>query len=427
MEEKLVDATGPGERSGHRPFWRPTAGLGPGLLVTAAFIGPGTVTTASKAGAAYGLVLLWTVVFATAATIILQEMAARLGLVTRLGLGDVIRTTFNQPLLRWAVLALLLLAILFGNAAYQTGNLMGASLGLEMLGGATADTWVFAVTVVAALLLWTGAYRLIERVLVALVVVMSAVFVATAVIVRPDLAALAEGILRPAVPAGSLVVVIGMIGTTVVPYNLFLHASTVQQRWSASQPLAESLAAARRDTVLSITLGGAVTMSIVVTGAAAAQGQPVDSAAAMARQLEPLLGGSAARTLFAVGLFAAGMTSAVTAPLAAAYAAAGALGWNADLKSLPLRLVWLTVLATGAILAIALGRSPTETILIAQVANGLLLPIIAVLLLVSLNRAALLGPYANKLTTNLLGAAVALVATGLGLYHVLSRFRLFDL
>ena len=109
--------------------------LGPGLLVTAAFIGPGTVTTASVAGASTGYAILWAIVFSIVATIVLQEMSARLGVVSREGLGEALRTTFNNPAIKLAAIVLVVAAIGFGNAAFETGNITGAALGLETLSG----------------------------------------------------------------------------------------------------------------------------------------------------------------------------------------------------------------------------------------------------------------------------------------------------
>jgi len=115
--------------------------FGPGLLVTAAFIGPGTITTASKDGASFGFALLWTVLFATAATIVFQEMSARLGLVTRQGLGEAIHTTFEHKAIRWACCGLVAAAIGFGNAAYETGNITGAAIGLSVLSNVSTQAW----------------------------------------------------------------------------------------------------------------------------------------------------------------------------------------------------------------------------------------------------------------------------------------------
>ncbi len=399
--------------------------FGPGFLVTAAFIGPGTVTTASQAGAGYGVALLWAVVFATIATIVLQEMSARLGLVTRAGLGEALRTTFAHPALRAAAAVLVVGAIAFGNAAFQMGNIMGTAIGLELLTGAPMRICGLLVGVAAALLLSFGRYLLIERLLTGLVALMGCTFLITAIVARPDWNALAAGLWQPVIPAGSAILVVGLIGTTVVPYNLFLHASAVQEKWPAALPLRQSLRAARIDSAVSITAGGLITMAILVTASAlhASGGGRVDmdSAAAMAAQLEPLLGAKA-KACFALGLIAAGFTSALTAPLAAAYATAGVLGFSGDTRSAKFRAVWVAILAIGTLLAL-LGTRPVQAIIVAQVVNGVLLPVVAVFLLIVVNRRRLLGEHRNRAAANLLGGLVVLVAAALGVFQVLKALH----
>jgi manganese transport protein len=389
--------------------WR----VGPGAVVAAAFIGPGTVTTATLAGAAHGYELLWALTFSLLATLILQEMAARLGLVTGAGLGEAIRRRFTTPIARMVAVSLVIAAIAFGNAAYETGNLLGAALGAEAVWGGAPRTWAIAAGLVAYLLLRTGSYRVVERVLVTLVALMALTFLLTAALVRPPLGPLLTGLFVPTVPGGAgMLYVAGLIGTTVVPYNLFLHASAVQEKWSGP----EDLPAARLDLGLSILLGAMVSMAIVATSAAMAQradGVAITGAADMALQLEPLLG-AGARVFFAVGLLAAGLTSAITAPLAAAYATAGALGWPRDLTDRRLRGVWMTVLAAGIVFA-GLGVRPVPAILFAQVANGILLPAIAIFLLLGVNDRRWMGDRANGLPMNIAGGAVVVVALGLGL------------
>lgn len=395
----------------------PFRSLGPGLLVTAAFIGPGTVTTASLAGARFGFDLMWAVAFAVAATIVLQEMSARVGLVSGAGLGEAVRSMFRAPALRGASAALVIVAIGLGNAAYQAGNITGASMGLDAVVGGGLRVWTLAVIGMTLVLLAAGRYRFIERILIALVALMSVVFVITACMVRPRFSEVASGLLEPSIPEGSLTTVIALIGTTVVPYNLFLHASSVRQKWPAGIPREEALRASRIDTVVSISLGGLITVAILVAAAGAfSRGTSLKDAAAMARQLEPLLG-PAATAFFAVGLFAAGVTSAITAPLAAAYAVAGIMGWPPHLRDARLRGVWLAVLLIGAIFAFT-GRQPVETIQFAQAANGLLLPVIAVLLLVAVNRSDLMGEHRNRALSNVAGVVVVAVAAGLGLYKL---------
>lgn len=395
--------------------------LGPGLLVTAAFIGPGTVTTASVAGADFGFALVWALVFSIVAAIVLQEMSARLGIVTRQGLGEALRTTFHSRAVTVIVIALVISAIAFGNAAFQTGNLIGAGLGLEALAGGSFQVWAVALGAVAFLLLFSGTYRWIERAVIGLVAVMSVVFIVTAVVVRPDLSELLGGLV-PRVPSGATVAVVALIGTTVVPYNLFLHASLVREKWTEHTPVTTALREARSDTYLSIGLGGLITLAIVTTAATVvfARGASIEDTADMAAQMEPLLG-PAADAFFAIGLCAAGLTSAITAPLAAAYAASGALGWKPDLTSMRFRAVWAIVLAFGTVLA-AIGEDPVAAIVFAQAANGLLLPLIAVFLLVVANRGDLLGEHRNRAGRNAIGVTVVLVAAGLGLFNVLSAF-----
>ncbi len=393
--------------------------MGPGLLVAAAFIGPGTVTTASVVGASTGYALLWALVFSIFATIILQEMSARLGVVSREGLGEALRTTFDNPVFKVVAVLLVVAAIAFGNAAFETGNIIGASLGLQAILGLSMQVWAVIIGIGAFALLASGAYRVIERALVALVIVMSIVFLVTAIMVRPNVGDFLGGVFTPSIPPGSLVTVIALIGTTVVPYNLFLHASSVQEKWPESVPTRQALAESRTDTILAIILGGLITLAIVSTAAAAffGSGTQIESAGQMAEQLEPLLG-PAAKYFFALGLLAAGLTSAITAPLAAAYATSGALGWERNLRSRPFQAVWAIIIIVGTIFAVV-GTSPVAAIVFAQAANGVLLPVVAVFLLIVMNRSDLLREYRNGTVANILGAVVVLIVAGFGIFQIL--------
>jgi Mn2+/Fe2+ NRAMP family transporter len=390
-------------------------------MVMAAFIGPGTVITASKAGAQYGFALMWTLLFSVLATLVLQEMAARLGLVTGKGLSQALRTSFNNRFFRLLAIALVILAIGFGNAAYESGNISGASMGLEAITPVSANLWALVVGGIAFALLSSGSYKVVETGLIVLVVVMSSVFLVTMVMVGPDFGAIFRGLTRPSLPPGSTLTVMALIGTTVVPYNLFLHSSSVREKWPASVPLDDALRESRRDSLLSIGLGGLITLAIVTTASAAFFGSDTTfSAATISQQLEPLLG-PAAKYFFAIGLLAAGLTSAITSPLAAAYAVAGALGWKVDLADGRFKLIWATVLGLG-MLAAALGTRPVSAIIFAQAANGFLLPIVAVYLLYVMNSRRLLGDYKNRWLSNIVGGLIVLVVSGLGIFKLLQAF-----
>ena len=393
--------------------------IGPGALVTAAFIGPGTVTACTIAGASFGLALVWALAFATFATIVLQEMSARLGAAGRRGLGQALAELFETSLWKSPLIALVGIALYMGNAAYEAGNLSGAALGIEAIAG--EGGWVFPASVViiavaASALLVSGSYRLIERALLLLVAIMALAFAATFAIVRPDLAALFAGMVRPSVPDGAMLTVIALIGTTVVPYNLFLHSSAARAKWSG----ADDLGAVRADTAIAIGLGGMIAILILSTSAASlfAAGIEVSSAGEMASQFEPLFG-SYSKYLLGVGLFAAGLTSTITAPLATGFAMTEILKIPGGQSSRAFKLIALSVIAVGAALALT-GTRPIEIIILAQFANGLLLPIIAGFLLYAVNRAELLGEHANGALANIRGFGVGLVAAGLGLRLVLA-------
>jgi NRAMP (natural resistance-associated macrophage protein)-like metal ion transporter len=383
--------------------------IGPAALVAAAFIGPGTVTTCTLAGAGFGYALIWALVFSVVACMLLQEMAARLGVVTQQGLGEVLKTQFKNPLLKAVVFVLVAVAIFIGNGAYEGGNIAGAALGLDALLPSVDFPWPWLIVAVAFLVLVQGSYQVLEKALISLVILMSVAFITTFVMTQPDVGALFSG-LSPQVPEGAWLTVIALVGTTVVPYNLFLHASAVKNKWHH----AEDLPQVRKDTVISIGMGGLISLAIISTAAAAFFGQQIqiNSAADMSVQLEPLLG-SWASICMGVGLFAAGISSAITAPLAAAYAIAGMLGLPSDGKDLRFKLAWAVVLFSGLMMSLS-GYKPITIIWFAQIANGILLPLLALFLLYVMNQSKLLGQYKNTWVHNVLGVLVILVTVFLG-------------
>lgn len=395
----------------HMPTRR-LSNIGPGLLVTAAFVGPGTIATASSAGAHFGYGLVWALLFSLFATTVLQEMALRQALVTRESLASNLRRTMQNRHAGRGMLILVIVAVGIGNAAYETGNLTGASMALNSVSALAPQHWSVILAGLAGVLIWRGRYRLLERVLIALVLMMSGVFVLCAFALLPS-AELVRGTLLDPFPSGSSLSVIALVGTTVVPYNLFLHASAANSKWQEGTPLEQSLSLARTDSALSITLGGLITLAILSTAAVTvfASGKTFDGLN-MARQLEPVLG-AAAQPLFAMGLFAAGLSSALTAPIAAGFAVSGALGRRADLAEPMCRGIALLVLLCGAVFAAA-GAKPLTAILFAQAANAILLPVVAGALLLMMNQRELLGDHINTVAANVMGLIVILVTVLLG-------------
>lgn len=394
--------------------------FGPGLLVTAAFIGPGTITSASIAGANFGFTLAWTLLFSVIVTISLQSMAARLGVATGQDLAQALRAHIHTPLFKIIAAILVISAIGVGSAAYEAGNLSGASLGLVgIFPEVNSQIWTPLIAIFSALLLYSGKHKVVESALIILVLLMSLVFISTLIIAAPPIEQLLKGFI-PSIPDGSMTTVLALIGTTIVPYNLFLHSGILAAKHDKNSDTDKVIKQTNLDTGISITLGGVITLAILSTASVAFYGTDAGkvSAANMASQLEPLLG-NAAQYFFAVGLFAAGLTSAITAPLAGAYAVCGMLGWSNDMKSRQFKWVALVILVFGATVA-SLRLDPIAVIIFAQAANGLLLPIVTFYLVWLVNQKAVMGKYTNSALVNLLTLPMLLLILGLSSYKLIN-------
>lgn len=378
--------------------------VGPGALVAAGFVGPGTVTTCTVSGASYGYTMLWALLFATVATIIFQEMAARIGIVTQEGLGENIRDRISHPVLKWIAIVIVIIAIFIGNTAYETGNITGGILGIQAVADVPMIPIVIVLGILAFVAMWAGSYKLVEKILTGIVIFMGLVFLITAFASPVDWGAVVAGLFTPTLPEGQagakgILTAVGLIGTTIVPYNLFLHASGAAERFKDPAQVSD----ARFDCVLSIGLGGIISMAILICAAANmhAAGITVTNGKDMAIALQPLLG-NWATVLIGIGLLAAGFSSAITAPLSAAYAVNGVLGWGKTLKDLQFKVVWMIVLVAGCLMAVVLGKSPTELILVAQAANAILLPIMAFFVMYVANGKSL-GKWRNHAFANICG------------------------
>lgn len=391
-------------------FKRRMKNIGPGAIVAAAIVGPGTVTTASNVGAQFGYALIWALIFSVMATMFLQEMVTRLGVITRKDLSTILREQFSHPVLKWLTICLIISAIVIGSAAYEAGNIVGGALGLSALTRLSTEIVAIIIGLMAGILLWIGKYKIIERVFIVLILTMTLSFVITAIVIQPELSAIITEGLVPKVSTGNILFIISLIGTTIVPYTLFLQSSVVQERFKGEEELNDS----RFDVVTTITICGIISVAIIITAAAAFPlGTEIQNPSVMADQLKPLLG-SWAKYVFGIGIFAAGISSAMTAPLASAYATAGALGWERNLRSTKFRLVWIGVLLVGTIFA-SLGYDPIQLIVFAQYANGLILPFIVLFLLIAMNNRETLSNHVNALWVNIVGVLILLITVTLSL------------
>lgn len=356
--------------------------LGPGAIVAAAFIGPGTVTTAAVAGSTLGVSLWWAVVLSLGVTLLLQALVVRLTCHTGYSLARNIGARSQESTLWRALAVLVAIAIGVGNAAYQSGNISGAVLGLGGLAEIPQVHTVIVLSLLAATLIIINRYHWLERVLVWLVALMAVVFVSLALWLSPLWLRgdwwMWDG------SSSSMTLVLALVGTTIVPYNLFLHSQAVLERYGNGAGVAT---AALRESVVSISIGGLVTLAILLVSAAVS----MDSATPTGDSpILPLLGKSlgarlpGSEWLLSLGLFAAGLTSAIAAPVAAGWTLCGLAGRDPRTHPALFKGVALVVLGAGCVFA-ALASRPEALIVTAQVANALLLPCIAlVLVLLSL-------------------------------------------
>ena len=388
--------------------------IGPGVLIAAAFIGPGTVTLCTIAGASFGYSLIWAIVLSIFSTIVLQEMSLRIGLITRMNLAEVIRINIKSKFINRLFLVLIICSILIGNAAYEAGNITGASLGISAILNSESINYIpIFIGLIAFIILYQGNYKILERFLVLLVLIMSISFFITAIMTKPNIESLLNGILSPELNSNNIMVVLGLVGTTVVPYNLFLHSSLVSEKWDSSN----KLKVARFESFFSILIGGLISLSIIIT-AASVNNKDVNGVIDLAKGLEPLYGKFAIYFL-GIGLFASGITSSITAPLAAAYVAKSCFDWDDSLKSQKFRAIWIIILFSGVIVSMV-ELNPIEIIKFAQFSNSLLLPIIAIILLWLINNKSIISQRYRYKFQNILGSIIVILSIILGAKGLIS-------
>lgn len=377
-------------------------------IISAAFIGPGTVTTASNAGAVYGLDLLWALTFATLATIVLQEQAARVTIASGKSLGEIIAIKYANTKNKQLPIALFL-AVAFGCAVYQAGNILGAVSGLLFLATGVPQAWLTLIMgLFCGISLWTGNTRAIAYTLGMAVFAMGIAFCWLAAKTEFSWIEFLKDSIVPTFPTGSTLLIIGLIGTTIVPYNLFLASGIGQGQDVREMQLG---------VVIAVLLGGIISAALLVVGLLIVGNYSYEALiAAMETKL-----GNFATTLFGFGLFAAGTCSAITAPLAAAISGRDLLGGTKkswQVRGINFRTTWMIVLVIGLTFSL-LQFQPIPAIIVAQAINGLLLPIVSVFLILVMNDRTLLPvDYLNSTFSNIAILLVFGACCALGLDSV---------
>tara|TARA_B100001057_G_scaffold379390_1_gene384926 strand:- start:292 stop:1509 length:1218 start_codon:yes stop_codon:yes gene_type:complete len=392
--------------------------IGPGFIITSAFIGPGTITLCTLSGIDFGYSLIWCIVFSIIATSYLQELSARIGVISRLGLGDIFKSSSNN-LIKNVFFVFVFLSLFIGNSAYESGNISGTVMGIETFTGSgmvhILGNEINILSVLVALILISiiiyGSYNLFEKALVGLVFTMSLTFIVTAILSKPDLREIFNGLV-PRINDGNFIYVIGLIGTTVVPYNLFLHSYVAKKKWKSKKEYKSSII----DTCFSIFIGGIISTAIIITSAGARgliDGNEVKNAVDIGKQLSPFLG-DFSKYFISIGLLSAGITSSITAPVATSYALSSIFNYKPEWKDKSFKLVSVIVIIIGSVSS-SISYNPIYIIKLAQFINGLFLPIIGISLLWAVNQSTFLGKNVNTISYNGIGILIIILSVFISL------------
>lgn len=390
--------------------------LGPGMITANAGNDAGGIATFASVGADFGYTLLWLLIPITISLGIVQEMCARMGAVTGKGLADLIRERFG---VRWT--ALIMLALLIANAGVTVSEFVGIAAASELF-----NVPHYISVPLAAILIWflivKGSYKKVERVFL----LMSLVFlgyIISAFLSRPDWGAVAVGLVRPEfkLEHAFLFTFVAVIGTTISPYmQVYVQSSVVEKGVTP-----DDYAKTRLDVWVGTVFAILIVFFIIVSTAATLHkaGIQIASAEDAAHALRPLAG-RYAQTLFGLGLFGASMLAAGVLPLATAYSISEALGFekgvSRSFREAPIFIGTFTFLvAVGAAIAIVPNLPLIRVLLVTQVINGLLLPIVLFAVLRLVNNREVMGRYVNGPVYNLFAWLTAIVVTILSLLYIL--------
>lgn len=383
---------------------------GPAAIITSAFIGPGTIIVSTNIGVNFGYKLIWATIFAVIALMMLMEMTSRIAIVSK---GDLIEAFINMfadnPIWKTFIRVLMLGVILIVCFAFETGNFTGGGLGLSTILGINNSYVIIAMTIVVLVITLLGSSKTLEVIMKGFVGVMGTIFIVTLIFIKPPIKEIVKGVI-PNLPNGSYISTLALIGTTLIGVNLIFHSITSKNKWSTVEELTE----ARWDILFNISIGGLITLSIVIISATILNGTIIkgNPALAFTQSLEPILG-KYASVFGNLGLFAAGLSSAIATPYILKCLVSTIFKFEGKVEERRSKILATVVIIFGAFLAI-IGKNPQEIIILAQATSGLSLPIITILILIVANNKKLLGEHVNNSIQNIIGILVVILTLLLG-------------
>ena len=383
--------------------------MGPGLIAGIAGNDAGGITTYSALGAETGLRLLWLFPITIVILAIVQEMAARLGVVTGQGLSDLIRDRFG---VRWTAFAMLVLLV--ANLANTVAEFSGAAAALEIFGISRVLTVPIVAVAIWALVVYAS-YKTVERVFLSVMVVFLA-YIVSAILAGPDWGEVGRALVTPSFDLDPSIVLlmVALVGTTITPYMQFYLQSAVAEKGIDEEELRLEQADAIGGAIWTNVVAVFIVVATATTIFATTGGVKLESAAEAAQALGPIAG-ELSTALFAFGLFGASVLAATIMPISTAFVICEAFGWESGVGK-PMRdapaffSIYTFVLIAGALVVLIPGLDLVPVIIASQNLQGLLLPIVLIFMVLLVNDQRLMGRYRNGRVANVLAwGAVALV------------------
>jgi NRAMP (natural resistance-associated macrophage protein)-like metal ion transporter len=373
--------------------------LGPGFIIASVVLGPGSITVASRIGSEFGYAFLWVIVISMVFMLTYTSMSARFGAVNRKSMLQSIADSYG----RWFAFLIGFSAFL-SSSSFQFGNNLGIGIGMEGITGISEWVWPVIFTPLGIILIfWAkNLYKLLEKLMKFLVMIMILAFFINLLLTRPELTPLARGFVPSKISPDSLPMVAALMATSFSLAAALYQSYLAQDKGWKKEDLKSSL----KDTYAGILLLGLISLTVLITSAAALhpRGIVVNSAADMAQQMEALFG-SAARIVFSVGLCAAAFSSMMVNSVIGAGLLADGLGLGRSMNDRPTKLLIMAILVIGMLVAVFFRGNVIYALIMAQASSMLAVPLIAIGLFLMLNNKKVMGVYRNNRVQNIIALA----------------------
>jgi Mn2+/Fe2+ NRAMP family transporter len=395
VAESPTTSSGPAARRGK--LLATLSVMGPAFIVGAWQFGPGNLLSAVQAGTSHGYTLIWVIAVSTVLMLAFTDMSVRIALRSTHSLIGTVKDVLGKPVGSIAGIGVFGITLMF-----SVGNAVGSGLGLSMLFGGSPVVWTLVCTIaVAGVVFARRYYSIFQRVIMAIVAIMAAGFLASAVLTKPDWAAAGSGLV-PQVPDGVGLLLVALVGTNFSINAAFYTGYATRERGLTRQQYRTITLA---DTIPGIVAPGVMTALVIVVAAAttASTGVAAVTLAQLSSVMEPIAG-TVGSKIFALGFFAAAFSSMIANATAGGTLLSDGLGWGNKLDSPRVKALIMVVLGFGlAVTLVAGSQSPVELLLTAQALTVVFAPVLGVLLFVLANNRSLMGDMRNKPWQNVFG------------------------